>query len=37
MVNVVREGEVAVLIVEAKEDKEEIEKKDVSHNSSDTM
>ena len=37
MVNVVGEGEATVLIVEAKEDEEEIEKKDVSHNSSDTM
>ena len=36
MVNVVGE-EVAVLIVEAKEDEEEIEKKDISHNSSNTM
>ena len=37
MVNVVGEGKVAVLIVEAKEDEEEIEKKDISHNSSNTM
>ena len=36
VVNVVGE-EVAVLIVEAKEDEEEIEKKDISHNSSNTM
>ena len=37
MVNVVGEREAVVLIVEAKEAEEEIEKKDVSHNSSDTM